>query len=93
MKIFKLIISLMMLATSYSAFAQDRSANPGEDPNEAMVGDGAGVPNYGCPDPGKSCYKNLKHNRLFDNTKAIPASASQNKKENGGNNTGSSGTR
>ena len=74
-----LITILAVVSIAATSQSQERTANPGEDPNEAMVSDGAGVPNYGCPDPGRSCFKNLKHGRISDNTKVLPASASKNK--------------
>lgn len=94
MKANRFIISLLITLSSFTSFAQERNANPGEDPNEAMTSDGAGVPNYGCPDANKSCFKNMKHSRLGDNTRALPASANDSKKvESGGSNTGAGGTR
>lgn len=71
MRNLKLTLSIAVLTTALSVIAQDRTSNPGEDPNEAMTTDGAGVPNYGCADSNKSCFRNMKHTRLGDDTKAI----------------------
>lgn len=80
-----LFLSLFMaffslVTTAQVSFAQDsdtatRPANPGDDPNEAMTPQGAGVPNYGCSDPSKSCLARLKHGRLGDDTTFRPSSA------------------
>lgn len=75
MKKFSFLLTGLILSISLTSIAQERNVNPGEDPNEAMVPDGAGVPNYGCSDPTKSCFKNMKHTRLQDATRAQKGSS------------------
>jgi hypothetical protein len=65
-------VAVPNLALAQDEASASRPANPGDDPNEAMSDQGAGVPNYGCPDPSKSCLARLKHGRLGDNTTFRP---------------------
>lgn len=74
----KLLIGSLLLALlgfSSSVMAQ-QAVNPGEDPNEEMVSQGQGVPNYGCPQSDKACIARLKHGRLGDSTSYNPATRS-----------------
>ena len=75
-KILVLTTILVSLSSAFSAFAQDyskRTVNPGDDPNEAMVSQGAAVASVGeC----KECLARLKHMRMQDATTAQPRSGS-----------------
>lgn len=88
-----LFIALFSLTTAPLASAQESGGTvaAGEDPGEAMVPQGAGVPNYGCPDASRACYSHLVHVELGSNTKA-PARGSGNNNS-GGTGSASEGTR
>ncbi|MNJ93526.1 hypothetical protein D3C87_112080 [compost metagenome] len=92
-----LFIALFSLSTATLSYAQEDSdgakrttSNPGEDPNEAMVGQGSGVPNYGCPDSSRACYAKLKHGRIGDDTTFRPSKGGD---TSGGTGTPAEGTR